>query len=130
MFIPDPTISIPDPGLTGHRIPDPDLHFKNFKYFQPKKLIYLVLKNKFRDIHPGCWIWIFFRPRVKKAPDPGSGIRIRNTALYRRELILSVLQVGDDDESDSEVKKSNGSMIPDPDPQHCTDSSACSSGRR
>jgi hypothetical protein len=70
-------------------------------------MIYLVLKNKFRDAHPGSGIWIFFHPGVKKAPDPGSWSATLHY-VDRRELILSVVQVGDDDESTERPERRRG----------------------
>jgi hypothetical protein len=95
MFIPDPTFFHP-----GSRIPDPNcLHpgsrilIKELKYFNPKK----SKKNGFlssKKYDPGCSSRIpdpdadFLSSRipdlgVKKAPNPGSRIRIRNTGMRR-----------------------------------------------
>ncbi len=61
------------------------IRIKEFKYFNPKKLL---LSSRKYD--PGCSsrirILIFYPPRipdpgVKKAPDPGYRIRIRNNVL-------------------------------------------------
>ncbi len=81
--IPDPTFFhprswIPDPNClhSGSRI-----RIKEFKYFYPKKWFL-----SFRKYDPGC----FYPSRipdqgVKKAPDPWSRLRIRNT-VYRVRL--------------------------------------------
>ncbi len=87
--------SIPDPNCLhlGSRI-----LIKEFKYFNPKKAKKLFPSSKKYD--PGCSSRIpdldadFLSsqipdPGVKKAPNPGSRIRIRNTALmttYRMKL--------------------------------------------
>jgi hypothetical protein len=60
------------------------IRIKEFKFFTQKNVCKKVLKNNFRDVHPGSWIWIFFHPRS----------RIQRS-------------------------RSTGSLIPDPDPQHC-----------
>jgi hypothetical protein len=89
MFIPDPTFFHPGSRIRTVSIPDPGL-IKEFKYFNPKKAKKWFLSSKKYD--PGCssripdqdavflpsWIP---DPGVKKAPNPGSRIRIRNTAL-------------------------------------------------
>ncbi len=100
MFIPDPRIrlfSIPDPGsdFFPSRIPDPNcLHpgssSKNLSIliFNPKKAKkkgFWALKNMIRVFNPdpgsGCWLSPISDPGVKKAPNPGSRIRIRNTGF-------------------------------------------------
>jgi hypothetical protein len=72
MFIPDP----------GSGIPDPTFFHPGFK---------LSLKNMIRVVHPGSRIldpdtdFLPCRipdPGFKKAPNPGSRIRIRNTNLF------------------------------------------------
>jgi hypothetical protein len=75
------TVSIPDPGSW--------ILIKEFKYFNPKKGKKWFLSSKKYD--PGCSSRIpdpdadflpsrIPDPGVKKAPNPGSRIRIRNTA--------------------------------------------------
>jgi hypothetical protein len=84
---------IPDPGsdFFPSRIPDPGSSSKNLSILTPKKAKdgFLALKNMFRVVHPGSRILMltFFHPGsriadpgVKKVPNPGSRIRIRNTA--------------------------------------------------
>jgi hypothetical protein len=73
MFIPDPTFSIPDPGLTRSRI-----RIKKFKNFLPQNGCQ-VLKNKTQDVYPDLES-VFFPsrirlpyPGVKKHRIPGSG---------------------------------------------------------
>jgi hypothetical protein len=93
---------IPDPGsdFFPSRIPDPNcLHpgsrilIKEFKYFNPKKGKKWFLSSKKYD--PGCSSRIpdpdanflpsrIPDPGVKKARNPGSRIRIRNTALKKK----------------------------------------------
>jgi hypothetical protein len=86
---------ISDPGsdFFPSRIPDPNcfhpgsrIRIKEFKYFNPKK--WFLSSRKY---DPGCssrlQILTFYPsripdPGVKKAPDPGSRIRIRNTAHH------------------------------------------------
>jgi hypothetical protein len=97
---------IPDPGshFFPSRIPDPNcLHpgsrilIKEFKYFTPKKPKKWFLSSK-KKYDPGCSSRIpdpdadflpsrIPDPGVKKAPNPGSWIRIRNTAAT--SMILS-----------------------------------------
>jgi hypothetical protein len=87
MFIPDPIFSIPDPGLTRFRIPDPDPHQRTEVYFTRNidtRFSKIRSGTFIRDVHSGIWVWIFFssripdpEPWVKKAQDSGS--RIRNT---------------------------------------------------
>jgi hypothetical protein len=88
MFIPDPTFSNPDPGskLFLSRI-----RTKEFEDFNPKKWF-----SSSRKYDPSCSsrirILTFYPsripdPGVKKAPDPGSWILIRNTV---RMLLFSV----------------------------------------
>jgi hypothetical protein len=83
MFIPDPNCFYP-----GSRI-----RVKEFKYFNTKKWFLST-----RKYDPGCAFWILILtfypsrisdPGVKKAPDPGSRIRIRNTGFN----ILQVLRI-------------------------------------
>ncbi len=85
------TVSVADPGWLS-RIPDPtffhpgsQIHIQEFKYFNP---------NNSRNYDPVCSfririLFFFTHPRsrisdpgVKKAPDPGSRIRFRNTLQY------------------------------------------------
>ncbi len=77
MFIPDPTFFHPGSKFCPSRI-----RIKEFKYFNPKKWL------SSRKFDPGSSsrirILTFFPswipdPGVKKAPDPGYRIRIRNT---------------------------------------------------
>ncbi len=93
---------IPDPGTDffPSRIPDPNcLHpgsrilINEFKYFKPKKTKkwFLSSKKMIWVVHPGSRIRMltFYPsripdPGVKKAPDPGSRIRIRNTVSKGR----------------------------------------------
>jgi hypothetical protein len=92
------------------RIPDPNcLHpgsrilIKEFKYFNPRKS-----KKKWflssKKYDPGCSSRIpdpdadflpsqIPDPGVKKVPNSGSRIRIRNTAIFRNKVTLSVSQV-------------------------------------
>ncbi len=67
---------IPDPGSASK---------KELKYFNQKNCFYAV-GNTIRVVHPGSGSWILELdflpipdPRVKKAADTGSRIRIRNT---------------------------------------------------
>jgi hypothetical protein len=53
MFIPDPNFSFADPRSRAEKAPVPWIPIKEFKYFNPKKLI-----------QSSCLFWI---------PDPGSG---------------------------------------------------------
>jgi hypothetical protein len=81
MFIPDPNCLHP-----GSRI-----RIKEFKYFNPKKPKngFLALENMIRVVHPGSRIRMMTSThpgsRIQgskrhRIPDPGSRIRIRNTA--------------------------------------------------
>jgi hypothetical protein len=63
----DPNFSIPDPGSR--------IHIKEFTYFNPKKR-FLSSRKYDPDFLP------ILDPGVKKAPETGSRIRIRNTAYY------------------------------------------------
>jgi hypothetical protein len=72
MFIPDLNFSIPVPKFFQ---PGSRIRIKEFKHFNQKKLFLT-----FRKYEPGCSsrirILVFLPipdPRVKKAPDPGSG---------------------------------------------------------
>ncbi len=92
--IPDPGSDffpsrIPDPGsqIRTVSIPDPGSSSKNLSILTPKK----ALKNKIRVVHPGSRIRMLTfshpgsripDPGVKKAPNPGSRIRIRNTGFW------------------------------------------------
>jgi hypothetical protein len=100
--IPDPGSQIPDPGS---RIPDPNTAMKDrgkrkfvvlpffgaTSFTKLNYFIFAMLKKKnlgqfsknYRTFHPKIvtklskiWVW---DPGVKKAPDPGSRIWIRNT---------------------------------------------------
>jgi hypothetical protein len=89
--------SVADPGCLS-RIPDPTFFhpgsrilIKEFKYFNPKKSKKWFLSSK--NYEPGCSSRIpdpdadflpsrIPDPGVKKAPNPGSRIRIRNTAPH------------------------------------------------
>ncbi len=86
MFIPNPNIF-----HRGSRIRN-----KEFKYFNQKKGL---LSSRKYD--PGCssriWILIFYPSRipdlgVKKTPDPGSWIRIRNTVEINLVYNLIIIQ--------------------------------------
>jgi hypothetical protein len=86
--IPDPTFYHPGSELSPSRIPDPGSSSKNLSILTPQKRKKWFLSSKKYD--PGCssripdqdadflpsWIP---DPGVKKAPNPGSRIRIRNT---------------------------------------------------
>jgi hypothetical protein len=76
--IPDPTFFHPGSRIPTVSIPDPGsrILIKEFKYFNPKKAKKWFLSSKKYD--PGCSSRIP-DPGVKKAPNPGSRIRIRNT---------------------------------------------------
>jgi hypothetical protein len=67
------TVSIPDPRS---RVPDPGSSSKNLSILTPKKAKKWFLSSIKYD--PGCSSRIP-DPGVKKAPNPGSRIRIRNT---------------------------------------------------
>jgi hypothetical protein len=88
MFIPDPTFFHPSSRIRSVSIPDPGSSSKNLSILTPKKPKKWFLSSKKFD--PGCSsrIRILFyypsripHPGVKKAPDPGSRIRIRNTDI-------------------------------------------------
>jgi len=55
MFILDPRseFSIPDPGPKRFRIPYPDPHQEEYKYFEPKKIISKLSEYMIREVHPG-----------------------------------------------------------------------------
>ncbi len=84
MFIPDPesNFSITDPESRVKKIPDPAsrLRINELSILTHK----IVLGNMIRNVHRGSGSW-FYPSRildsgVKKALDPGSWIRIGNTA--------------------------------------------------
>ena len=81
MFIPDPTFFHP-----GSRI-----LIKEFKYFNPKKKQKIWSWLFIPDPGSGCWLSPIPDPesRGQKAPNPGSRIRIRNTA-YKIYFHLNV----------------------------------------
>jgi hypothetical protein len=85
---PDPTFFHPGSRIRTVSIPDPGsrIRIKEFKYFNPKKNKKWFLSSRKYD--PGCSSRIpdtdadflpIQDPGVKKAPDPKSRIRIRNT---------------------------------------------------
>jgi hypothetical protein len=97
MFIPDPGSDFFHPGsrIRTVSIPGSRILIKEFKYFNPKKSKKWFLNSKKYD--PGCSSRIpdpdadFLPSRipdsgVKKAPNPGSRIRIRNTDRYRTQV--------------------------------------------
>jgi hypothetical protein len=86
--IPDPTFFHPDSRVRTVSIPDPGSSSKNLSILTPKKAKKWFLSSKKYD--PGCSSRIpdpdadflpsrIPDPGVKKAPSPGSRIRIRNT---------------------------------------------------
>ncbi len=90
--IPDPGSWIPDPWsqIRTASIPDPGSSSKNLSILTPKKAKKWFLSSKKYD--PGCSSRIpdpdadflpsrIPDPGVKKAPNPGSRIRIRNTGI-------------------------------------------------
>ncbi len=77
--IPDPTFSHPRSRIRTVSIPDPGSSSKNLSILTPKKAKKWFLSSKKYD--PGCSSRIP-DPGVKKASNPGSRIRIRNTG-YR-----------------------------------------------
>jgi hypothetical protein len=89
MFIPDPTFYHPGSRIRTVSIPDPGSASKNLSILTPKKKTkkWFISSRKY-EYDPGCSSRIrmltFYPsripdPGVKKAPDPGSQIRIRNT---------------------------------------------------
>jgi hypothetical protein len=91
--IPDPTFSIPDPNCLH---PGSRILIKEYKYFNTKKAKKWFLSSKKYD--PGCSSRIpdpdaeflpsrIPDPGVKKAPNPGSRIRIRNTDSQNRPVL-------------------------------------------
>ncbi len=88
--IPDPTFSIPDPNCLH---PGSRIRIKEFKFLTPKKNKkngFKALENMIRVLHPGSRIRMltFYPsripdPGVKKAPDPGSRIGIRNNEVNK-----------------------------------------------
>jgi hypothetical protein len=87
-WILDPIFSIPDPGVKRSRI---RTRIKK-EVFLTQKTDSKFSKIRIRDVHPrspnpGSG---FFPPRiqgVKKEPDPGSRIRIRNTSIKKFKVI-------------------------------------------
>jgi hypothetical protein len=75
--ITDPICSIPEPGVTISRIPDPDRHQQ-------------VVKNKIQDVHSGSGFFSIPDPGFKKSTGPR--IRIRNTdemnALFTKKILI------------------------------------------
>ncbi len=67
--------------IQGQKDSGSRIRIKELKYFKPKKL-FQALGNMIRDVQPGSGSRLFLPipdPGVRKAPDPGSGFRIRNT---------------------------------------------------
>ncbi len=117
MFIPDPTFFHPGSRIRTVFIPDPGSLSKNLSILTPKKAKKWFLSSKkwflsSKKYDPGCSSRIRMLtfsypgspipdPGVKKAPNPGSRIRIRNTGTYLvpilnntvREEISSLLEV-------------------------------------
>jgi hypothetical protein len=90
--IPDRTVSIPDPGSSS----------KNLSILTPKKAKKWFLSSKKYD--PGCSSRIpdpdadflpsqIPDPRLKKAPNPGSRIRIRNTENFVRKRFHILIHI-------------------------------------
>jgi hypothetical protein len=90
MFIPDPTFFHPGSRIRTVSIPDPGSSSKNLSILTPKKAKKWFLSSKKYD--PGCSSRIpdpdadflpsrIPDPGVKKVPNPGSRIRIRNTGI-------------------------------------------------
>ncbi len=80
------------------RIPDPNclhpgsrIRIKEFKCFNPKKWFLSSRKSGLfiPDPGSGCWLLPIPDPGVKKAPDPGSRIRIRNTGCMQKQRLGS-----------------------------------------
>jgi hypothetical protein len=93
MFIPDPTFFHPGSRIRTVSIPDPGSASKYFN-LTPKKTKKWFLSSRKYD--PGCSSRIRMLtfspsripdPGVKKAPDPGSRIRIRNTVCLERYVL-------------------------------------------
>ncbi len=84
--------SIPDPNYLH---PGSLIRIKEFKYFNPKNG-FQALENIIQVVHPGSRIRMltFYQSRIPdpgviKAPDPGSRIRIRNTAFIYHYMFLA-----------------------------------------
>ncbi len=104
MFIPDPNFFHPGSELSPSRI-----LIKEFKYFNPKKPKKLFLSSK--KYYPGCSSRIpvpdadflpipdpgsrISDPGVKKAPNPGSRIRIRNTGSANKYCRFKIRKSAD-----------------------------------
>ncbi len=89
MFIPDPTFFHHGSWIRTVSIPHPGPASKNLSILTKKNGFY-ALENMIRVVHPGSGCWLSTHPGsripgVKKAPDPGSRIQIRNTGKKHAE---------------------------------------------
>ncbi len=102
--IPDPTFFYPGSRIRTVSIPDPGSSSKNLPQ-KKQKNGFLALKNMIRVVHPVSRIRMltFSHPgsriqdpgsRVKKAPNPGSRIRIRNTVWIPDPGVKKALDPG------------------------------------